>query len=175
MANPFLGEIRVVGFNFAPVGWAICAGQILPISQNTALFSLLGTQYGGNGTTNFALPNLQGTVAIGQGQGPGLSSRTPGEVDGSEGVTISQFTMSTHSHRMAGTTSSATTTDPTNAVPATPFVNARIQNLYHSSQDSLEEADAVQSAGGGQPHENRQPVMAMTVIIALEGIFPSRN
>src|SRR5579872_302450 len=125
MANPFLGEIRPVPFNFAPVGWAMCNGQILPISQNTALFSLLGTQFGGNGTSNFALPNLQGQVPIGFGQGPGLTDRFMGEQDGTEGVTLTAGEIGSHTHVLNADSSIATTETPTGNMLA---VSAR--NIY---------------------------------------------
>jgi len=169
--NPFLGEIREFGFNFAPVGWAMCNGQLLSISQNTALFSLLGTQYGGNGTTNFALPNLQGRVPMGQGQGPGLSSRVIGEVDGTETVTLLVTEIPSHSHL--------------------PQCNSGDGNAYGPggnfwSQDAAGNAEyastgatpmngaALLPTGGGQPHSNMQPYLALNFCIAMQGIFPSR-
>lgn len=168
MSNPFLGEIRIFGFNFAPRGWAFCSGQLLPIAQNTALFSLLGTTYGGNGQTNFALPDLRGRVPLSMGQGPGLSNYTEGEVAGSETVTLIATQMPTHSHIVNANNGAATTTRPSNSYPAPSGFSA-------TSDGTTENPGVIASAGGSQPHENRQPYLALNFCIAMEGIFPSRN
>ncbi len=168
MAEPFLGEIRMVGFNFAPQGWAMCNGQILSISQNTALFSLLGTTYGGNGTQTFALPDLRGRVAIHLGQGPGLQSYPQGEIGGVESVTLTTGQMPTHAHSQLTSKDEQTTNRPDAAYPT-------IGGIYASTQDGAAPMQPSNNAGGSQPHENRQPFLVMNFVIALQGIFPSRN
>lgn len=176
MSNPFVAEIRLVGFNFAPLGWALCDGQILPISQNTALFSLLGTIYGGNGINNFALPNLQSRTPIGAGQGPGLSLYDLGEETGSETVTLQTTEMPSHTHGLQGTTTTATTTDPTGNLFAVTNATSRINKLYANSANTTPMAATVLSAAGGSlPHNNLQPYLTMNYIIALQGIFPARS
>ena len=176
MSEPFIGQILIVGFNFAPRGWAFCNGQILSIAQNTALFSLLGTTYGGNGQTTFALPNLQSRVPLHFGQGPGLSGYSLGELSGTETVTLnsSQMPQHTHTNTVAFNASNASASD---TVPTGNFLAA--DNQYKSTANTTLNAAAVQvtiqPAGGSQPHENRQPYLALNFIIALEGIFPSRN
>lgn len=170
MTEPFLGEIRMFGFNFAPVGWAQCNGQLLPINQNQALFALLGTQYGGNGTTNFALPDLRSRIALHEGQGPGLSNYVIGEVTGQETVTLQSTQLPAHSHTVqAGT--DATTKDPTNAFPGFASSGA----AYTGTGGANMNAAMVGSTGGGQPFSVVQPLLVLNFCIALEGIFPSRN
>jgi microcystin-dependent protein len=149
----------------------MCNGQILPISQNTALFSLLGTTYGGNGQTTFALPNLQGRVPIHFGQGPGLSSYALGQTGGAEAVTLSQSTMPAHGHGAGVTQAPGTTTRPANKVPATTGAAA----YADASDGSMFNPAFIQNNGGNQPHANLQPYLALNACIALEGIFPSRN
>jgi microcystin-dependent protein len=171
MSEPFYGEIRMFGFNFAPRGWAFCNGQILPIAQNTALFSLLGTMYGGNGQTTFALPDLRGRVPIHQGQGPGLSNYTMGQVAGTETVTLTVNEMPQHIHQVAppSSTNSANASRPTNNIPAGgQFYTAPPGNGTMAPFPSG-------IAGGSQPHQNIQPYLTVNFCIALEGIFPSRN
>ena len=169
MSEPFLGEIRMFGFNFAPRGWAFCNGQILPIAQNTALFSLLGTTYGGNGQTTFALPNLQGRVAIHFGQGAGLSNYDLGEVAGTETVTLTQNQLPAHGHAVNASNGDATATRPANRFPAG-------GGAYADSADGTTMSPTmVANAGGSQPHSNIQPFLALNFCIALSGIFPSRN
>jgi microcystin-dependent protein len=167
VAEPFLGTIIIFAGNFAPRGWAFCNGQLLPINQNTALFSLLGTQYGGNGQTTFALPDLRGRAALHFGQGPGLSNYTQGEVAGVENVTLLASQMPAHTHAQPATAGDETTNRPNAAVPAR-------GGVYANAADGSNLAGTT-SAGGGQPHENRQPYLVLNYIIALEGIFPSRN
>src|SRR5690606_14406944 len=179
--EPFLGQIMMVGFNFAPRGWAFCNGQLLAISQNTALFSLLGTTYGGDGRTTFALPDLRGRCAVGMGQGPGLSNYNQGEMAGQEHVTLIQTQMPTHTHTLGASSAVGTVSDPSGAVIANNQVtiergktvpaNAFIQG----APTTMMNPQAIAPAGGNQPHENRQPYIAMNYIIALEGIFPSRS
>ena len=170
--DPFVGELMLTGFNFCPVGWAAANGQLLPINQNQALFSLLGTQFGGNGQTNFALPDLRGRVPVGAGQGPGLSDRVIGEVGGEESITLTQQQMPTHTHAARASTLAANSVTPENALPAR---KARTQ-LYRtgSSADTSMASDAIGLAGGNQPHDNMPPFTAMTWCIAVNGIFPSR-
>jgi microcystin-dependent protein len=171
MADPFVAEIRIVGFNFAPRGWAFCDGQIMAISQNTALFSLLGTTYGGDGKSTFALPNLQGRAPLQHGQGPGLSPRDLGESAGSSAVTLIGSEMPSHSHALHGTGAAATTDDPAGAWPAT----VPRGSLYGPAQNQVAlspQAEGV--AGGDQPHNNMQPYLTLNFCIALQGVFPAR-
>ena len=168
MATPYLSEIKIFGFNFAPKGWALCNGQLLPINQNQALFSLIGTTYGGNGTTNFALPNLQGRVPLHMGSG-----FTIGQVGGEEIHTLLSTEMASHTHAMEGVSGSASTTSPVgNVLARAPGVDA-----YGPSGGGSVALNpgALTTVGGGQPHENRQPYLTLNVCIALQGIFPSRN
>ncbi len=174
MAEPFLGEIRLFAFNFAPVGWAFCSGQLLSISQNTALFALLGTFYGGNGVNTFALPDLQSRIAVGQGQGAGLSPYVIGQAGGSEGITLAESEMPSHTHLASGNQGGGNSLVPTECVwsadaagGSAPYTNAA-PNVNMSP-------NAINAAGGNQPHENRQPYLAISYCIALHGIFPSRN
>jgi len=172
MSNPFLAEIRVMPFGFAPKGWAFCDGQLMPISQNTALFSLIGTFYGGNGTSNFALPNLGGCFTMGFGQGAGLSPRSLGEVDGESTVTLLASEMPAHSHNlMAGGTPASTS--PSGNVMAPTATGA---NVYHvPGPTTLMAGSAISPAGGSLPHENRQPYLALSFCIALQGVYPARS
>ena len=178
MSDPFIAEIRLFTYNFAPKNWAYCAGQIMPISQNTALFSLLGTNYGGNGTTNFALPNLIGNVAVGAGSGPGLTPRDLGETGGSATVTINQQSYPSHTHNFQGfdnALAKATDTQPANN---TVFARTADYNIYNTTvnQNVVQMAPQVvgTSNGGGQPHNNAQPYITISACIALQGIFPPR-
>jgi microcystin-dependent protein len=181
MANPFLAEIRLFPFNFAPVGWATCNGQILPISQNTALFSLLGTQYGGDGTSNFALPNLQGAVPMGSGNGAGLTPRSTGETGGEDEVTLQSSEMPSHNHLMNAIADSATTGSPgLNLAPAEGHGQGRggvfaIDTFTTQSPNTNLAAGSVEASGGGDPHNNIQPSLVMNWCIALQGVFPSRS
>jgi microcystin-dependent protein len=176
MADPFVAEIRIFGFNFAPTGWATCDGQILPISQNTALFSLLGTFYGGNGQSTFALPNLQGSAPMHQGQGQGLSERFLGESGGSDFVTLLQTELPGHNHTLMATSSPANQPGPTpsNTVArvsgATPY-------LAGSPAPPLTPMafQALAPTGGSLPHNNMMPYLTLTFCIALQGVFPPRS
>jgi microcystin-dependent protein len=173
MSEPFLGEIRMFGGNFAPRGWALCNGQILPIAQNTALFSLLGTTYGGNGQTTFALPNLQGRVPIHFGQGPGLSPYTLGQSSGSENVTLLTSQLPAHNHTI-NATQSATTNDPSGAVPANEAASRTM--IYGGAPDgTVMNPSMCGTTGGNQPVPILQPYLCVNFIIALEGIYPSRS
>jgi microcystin-dependent protein len=170
MADPFIGEIRTVGFNFAPVGWALCNGQLLPIAQNTALFSILGTTYGGNGTTNFALPNLQGRAPMHQGQGPGLTPRYLGESSGSANVTLLSSELPAHSHIL-----SVSDQVGTQASPAGGYLSASAVRTvgYAATANSALHAGTV--SGTATSHNNMQPYVVMNFIIALQGVFPPRS
>ncbi len=166
MSEPFLSEIKLMSFNFPPKGWALCNGQLMPINQNQALFSLLGTTYGGNGQTNFALPNLQGRIPVHMGQG-----FTLGETAGSESVTINIQQLPTHLHTL-----NATNTDANrNALPSGNVLGPA-NNMY-SPPSALTTflPTSVANVGGSQPHENRQPFLVLNFCIALQGIFPSQN
>lgn len=168
MADPFVAEIRMFTGNFAPTGWAFCNGQILPLSQNTALFALLGTTYGGDGESTFALPNIQGRAPMFWGQGPGLSNHDLGEPGGQQNVTLDQSTMPAHAHNLFDSRP-ATNSAPTGAN----ILAVANTNVYAPAADLEPMAD--QQAGGGQPHNNMQPFLALSFIIALQGIFPPRN
>lgn len=172
MADPFVAEIRMFGFNFAPSGWAMCNGALIPISQNTALFSLLGTTYGGDGRTTFSLPNLQSAFAIGPGQGPGLSPREIGETGGSANVTLLESEIPSHTHPL-GATLSATTGNPAGATLA-PTANGASAYRIPGATAAMAPS-ALLSAGGSQPHENRQPYLGLNFCIALQGVFPPRT
>jgi microcystin-dependent protein len=167
LSEPFVGEIRAFGFNFNPRGWAMCAGQLMSISQNTALFSLLGTQYGGNGQTTFGLPDLQGRVIVGQGNGSGLSQYIIGEIAGSENVLLNINQVPQHSHSQPVTNGPASATRPHNTVPAA-------GGSYAAASDGGAFL-ATTPSGGSQPFQILQPLLVMNYCIALEGIFPARN
>lgn len=171
MPTPFVGEIRIFAGNFAPTGWAMCNGQLLAIQQNIALFSLLGTTYGGNGVSTFALPNLQGRAPMFFGQGPGLSPRTLGQALGTETHTLSLPEIPNHTHPLSANSANGTT-DGTlgNVMARSP---AGIPQ-FAPNFDATMAPDAVSAAGGSQPHNNMQPYLALNFIIALQGVFPSR-
>lgn len=172
--DPFIGEIRLMCFNFAPRGWLLCAGQILPIQQYTALFSLLGTNYGGNGQTTFALPNLQGIHPIGYDQGPGLSSYYLGETGGSETVTLLPSELPAHTHALAGVAAVGNQNDPASAGR---LAKSSIRSeLYGATANTTMAANAIPSSGGsGLAHNNMPPYLAVNFCIAVEGIFPTRS
>lgn len=172
MAEPFVAEIRIFGFNFAPRGWAFCNGQLLPISQNTALFSLVGTFYGGDGRSNFGLPNLQSSFGIGQGQGPGLSPRQMGETGGSATVALQVSEIPAHTHGLLAT-ASATTGSPAGAALAPTSTGASAYRIPGATAAMA--PDALLAGGGSQPHENRPPFLALNFCIALQGIYPPRS
>ncbi|NQD96545.1 phage tail protein [Pseudomonas sp. CrR25] len=205
MSEPFIGEIRMVGFNFAPRGWAFCQGQLISIAQNTALFSLLGTLYGGNGQTTFGLPDLRGRGPVGMGQGPGLSTIEQGELSGTEQVTLLSTQMPAHNHLLQpatvpvavsgqvaipASTDNASVASPADAVPATGSSGGRPFSLYNSAQSgsatlapfdlTLNGSGTVPNsetgvAGGNQPVPVRNPFIGINFVIAMEGIFPSRS
>jgi microcystin-dependent protein len=175
MSDPFVAEIRVVGFNFAPTGWAMCDGQLLPISQNTALFSLLGTFYGGDGKSTFALPNLQGSVAIHQGQGQGLSQYDLGQTGGAPTTTLLTSEIPVHTHQGRASVDDAQFQAPApdrelaTSNPGFAYQSDDATNLVSTHPQKLG------VTGGGLPHNNMQPSLVMNFIIALQGIFPPRS
>lgn len=174
----YIAEIRLFAGNFAPRGWAFCNGQILSIAQNTALFSLLGTTFGGNGQTTFALPDLRGRTAVGPGQGPGLPAVNLGQVSGEPSHTLIITEMPAHNHTVQASTrassAEATSTSPVNNVPATPE-QAAIYGPGPGDVTLNNLSVVVGIAGGSQPHNNMQPYLGVNYIICMEGIYPSRN
>jgi microcystin-dependent protein len=171
MSDAFIAEIRMFGFTFPPRNWADCNGQLLPISQNTALFSLVGTMYGGDGRTTFALPNLQDRIPVGIGQGPGLSLYDQGQTAGTSNVSLQQTQMPSHNHGFGAFNNVGDGTSPANAVPArvvgeTPYVNAA---------PTIPLTTTISPAGGNQPHNNMMPYLTVRFCIVLFGIFPQRQ
>jgi microcystin-dependent protein len=182
MSEPFLGQITVYPYNFAPSGWLDCSGQLLPISQNAALFSLLGTQYGGNGTSNFALPDLRGRIPLGQGQSPGGSGYVMGEVAGDENVTIVAPTMPQHSHSLIATTAEGSLNNPSGLILAKPQTGGgrggggAQGDIYNPGNvDTPLALTSLGSVGGSLPHNNIQPTLVLRYCIAMQGIFPQRG
>ncbi len=172
MSEPFLGEIRMVGFNFAPRGWAFCDGQLLQISSNSALFSLFGTTYGGDGRTTFALPDLRGRYAMHPGSGPGLSTYSLGQRGGTETNTIAVNQMPSHNHPIGVYDDDANRVDAAGNVLA----NSAVGNAYsNQSPDETMASNAVGNTGGGQPVNNMSPFLCVSFAVALTGLFPSRN
>ncbi len=172
--DPFVAEIRIFPFNFAPKGWAWCDGQLLPLSQNTALFSLLGTTYGGDGKSNFALPDLQGRSPMHPGQGPGLSLHDLGETGGSETVTLLESEIPSHSHTLRGDRNVSESPDPAqNTLGRGSSINA-YQNIINQNLVSMA-PEALAPAGGDQPHNNMQPYLTFYFCIALQGVYPPRT
>ena len=172
MADPFLAEIRIFGFTFAPKGWAFCNGQLLPLAQNTALFSLLGTTYGGDGKSTFALPNLEGNAPMHPGQGPGLSQHYLGEAAGSETVSLLQSEIPAHAHDLMSQAAVGNRTNPIgNAIARVQGATAYAPTGPTAAQLA---SQAVTPAGGDQPHNNMQPYLTLNFCIALQGVFPQR-
>jgi len=171
MADPFVAEIRVFGFNFPPTGWAFCDGGILPLSQNTALFALLGTTYGGDGKSTFALPNLQGSAVMAPGQGQGLTFRELGDVTGSDAVTLIQSEVPNHSHTLRASTGTADL-----QAPAADRALARAPVYQSNTTSGLDAASpsAIAPTGATFPHNNRPPSLTLNFCIALQGAFPGR-
>jgi microcystin-dependent protein len=174
MADPFVAEIRIFPFNFAPTGWAFCNGQILPISQNTALFSLLGTTYGGNGQSTFALPNMQGSAPMHPGQGPGLSLHDLGEMSGSQTVTLLTSEIPAHSHGIMAAASPANLNAPGNDRG---IARSAGGNAYTANTANLvtKHPQALAISGGSLPHNNMMPFLTLNFNIALQGVFPPRT
>jgi microcystin-dependent protein len=196
MSDPFLGQITLFAFNYAPNGWAQCLGQLLPISQNTALFSILGTNYGGDGKSTFALPNLQGSAAIASGQGPALSWYPVGDAGGSSTVTLVASEMAQHSHAFIASSDQASAQGPAGNLlaqavrpagapvpasageleaPAPQQVQANFYSQTIANAHSALAPNAIGPAGGGQPHNNMQPYLALNFCIAMMGIYPPRD
>jgi len=176
MSDQFVAEIRIFGFNFPPVGWAFCNGQVLPLSQNTALFSLLGTNYGGDGKSTFALPNLQGSVPLQQGEGPGLSLYDLGETGGQTTVTLISSELPAHTHALECSTAVGDQTSPVGHVPAVPPAQ-RGQNFYADAPGTKPamNANLLAVAGGNLPHNNMPPYLTLNFCIALQGVYPARG
>jgi microcystin-dependent protein len=175
MTDPFLAEVRMFGGNFAPRGWALCNGQLMSISQNTALFSLLGTTYGGDGRVTFGLPNLQGTAPMQQGQGAGLSFRSLGETGGEPNVTLLQSEMPMHTHTVNAYDGSGEVTTPNGAFWASAMIGRVGTNMYsNAAPNQVMNPMSTTITGGSQPHNNMPPYLTVTFIIALQGIFPQR-
>ena len=181
MADPFVAEIRIFPFNFAPSGWAMCNGQLLPLSQNTALFSLLGTTYGGDGKSNFALPNMQGSAPMHPGQGQGLSLRDLGEMSGVESITLLQSEMPVHTHFLQASGAEATTITAAGNMPALGAYDNGQQNgaigaySEQATPNTQMGFQAISLTGGGLPHNNMQPYLTLNFCIALQGVFPPRS
>jgi microcystin-dependent protein len=176
MSSPFLAEIRIFPFNFAPRGWAFCDGQLMPISQNTALFALLGTIYGGDGRSTFGLPNLQGNAPMHVGQGPGLSLRDQGETAGESTVTLLQTEMPTHAHTaMANANSGGDQNSPANNDWATSLALRAQAPLYSTTSNTQMNPFALAVAGGSLPHNNMMLYLTLNFCIALQGVFPARS
>jgi microcystin-dependent protein len=173
MSNQYVAEVRVFPFNFAPIGWAMCNGQILPISQNTALFSLLGTTYGGDGKSNFALPNLQGKISIGAGQGPGLSLYDLGQTGGTENVTLLLNQMASHNHNLMSELRVPDNGSPSQAALA---AGAAV-TMYQTATSPLVSMDpaSIKPNGSSLPHNNMMPYLTLNFCIALQGIYPPRT
>jgi microcystin-dependent protein len=172
MSEPFVGEIRMFAGNYAPRGWAYCDGQLLAVSQNDALFSLLGTIYGGDGRTTFALPDLRGRIPIHAGAGPGLTNRSLGARGGAEKVTLTTNQLPAHSHPFQGTEQLGNTPNPSgNALAKSTTADAYINEAPSAAMSP----SAVTATGGGQSHDNMQPYLAIHFIIALWGVYPSRK
>jgi microcystin-dependent protein len=172
--DPFVAEIRIFPFNFAPKGWAFCDGQILPISQNTALFSLLGTTYGGDGKSTFALPDMQGNAPMHPGQGPGLSLHDLGETGGSETVSLLESEIPAHSHSLTADATAALVKLPS---PTVTLARSKNANVYQDTQGNLVALNdnTIAPAGGDQPHNNMQPYLTLNFCIALQGVYPPRT
>ena len=173
MADPFVAEIRIFPFNFAPTGWAFCNGQIMPLSQNTALFSLLGTTYGGDGRSNFALPNLQGSAPMHPGQGPGLSLHDLGEMGGSETVSLLESEVPSHSHALLADLLDIADTNVVSSTAS--FALSSGGTLYQAASNATLSDQALAPAGGDQPHNNMMPYLTLNFCIALQGVFPPRT
>jgi microcystin-dependent protein len=183
MSNPFLGEIRMFAFKFAPKGWALCAGQVMPIFNNQALFSIVQTFYGGNGVTNFALPNLQGQAPMHTGQGKGLSDRVLGEVGGEQTVTLALDQLPAHDHSVQADQHLADSADPSgNIYQRANYDDGNghtfgvdIYNTVVDSPDTPLDSQSVQSAGNGGPHNNMMPSLVLNFCIAVQGIYPNKG
>ncbi|WP_342249617.1 phage tail protein [Sphingomonas sp. OTU376] len=175
MADPFVAEIRIFPFNFAPRGWAWCDGQLLPLSQNTALFSLLGTTYGGNGKSTFALPDMQGRAPMHPGQGPGLSLHDLGEISGTETVTLLESEIPNHTHTLRASVEDATQGTLANGVSLSTSTGGSLYQTTTNTNLVTMSPQALSSAGGSAPHNNMQPYLTFYFCIAMQGVFPPRS
>ena len=174
MSSPYIGEIRMFAGNFAPIGWMLCQGQLIPISENDAMFNLIGTTYGGDGQETFALPNLQGRVPVHAGAGPGQSF-TLGEATGVESVTLTTQQIPSHNHALQATASNLVLS-PANAIPAVAASSQLGIMVYgQSTPSSTLHANTIQGSGGSQPHDNMQPFLVINFIIAMQGVFPTQS
>jgi microcystin-dependent protein len=173
MATPYIGQITIFAGNFAPRYWAFCNGQLISIAQNAALFSILGTTYGGDGVTTFALPDLRGRVPIHMGQGPGLSNYVEGQNGGAETVTLLSTQIPAHTHGVNASTAGGSQASPASGFPAVESTGTSLN--YASASNITMNAAMIAANSGGQPHSNMQPYLTLNYIIALQGIFPSRN
>lgn len=171
--DPFVAEIRIFSFNFAPKGWAFCNGQLLPLSQNTALFSLLGTTYGGNGKSNFALPDMQGNTPMHPGQGPGLSLHDLGEIGGSETVTLLESEIPSHNHSLQTAALNSQSTSPAN----NSLGRGNPAKVYTNSTNQIQPmgVNTIGISGSSLPHNNMMPYLTLNFCIALQGVFPPRG
>ena len=181
MTSPFVAEIRIFACNFAPTGWAMCNGQLMPISQNTALFSLLGTMYGGNGKNNFALPNLQGSAPLQQGQGPGLTEYVEGEETGSPTISLIESELPSHPHFFMASSSPGTTETASGNQLGVGASGTKVQNYFANlyspnaaSATTVMSPQAIAPRGNSLPHNNMMPYLTLNFCIALQGIFPAR-
>lgn len=178
MSQPFIGEIRMAGFGFAPVNWALCNGQTVNISDNTALYNLIGTTYGGNGQTTFNLPNLQSRICVGQGQGTGLQNYRMGQMGGTEQVTLTVGNLPGHQHTLSASKNTVTTNLPSGNLTGAGITQPAQANFYTNApttQTGNLNAPTVTNSGGNQPHENRMPLQCVSFIIALYGIYPTQQ
>lgn len=170
--TPYIGEIRILPYNFTPVDWVACDGQLLPISNYNALYSIIGTTYGGNGYSDFALPDLRGRVPMSIGQGPGLTNRSIGQMVGTETVTLTETQLPQHNHRMTASTDTPTTSSPVNALAAN-----GTRAIYHAPDDPSKlknmDSSTIRSEGGNQPHTNMAPFLAMQFCICVNGLYPN--
>lgn len=179
MGSPYVGEIRMCGFNFPPVNWALCNGQILDISQFTTLYTLIGTTYGGNGQTNFALPNLQSRIPMNQGQGPGLSNYVMGQAAGTENVTLTTSNLPAHNHTLSASRNTVTTNTPAGNLFGAGYATSAATAVFYVTgspgQTGNLAPQTVTNTGSSQPHPNLMPLLCINFIISLFGIFPSQS
>lgn len=174
MSDHYIGEIRTVGFSFAPPGWVMCNGQLLPLQQNSSLYAVLGIAYGGDGINTFGLPNLNGAFAIGQGAGQRLTPRTTGQIGGAKSVTLSQPHIPTHNHTVNAVAETGTTGDPLGRTWAQQRYGRAARPAYSAGSDAFMALEAVTAVGGNQPHNNMSPFVGMYFMIALTGNYPAR-
>jgi microcystin-dependent protein len=175
MSQPYVGQIIAVGFSFAPAGWLACNGQLIPISQYEVLFQLIGTTYGGDGQTTFALPNLCGRAVINQGQGQGLSNYVIGQQSGTEQVALTANQVGSHSHALMASTQTGSTNTPSSSVALAQNAQTLVNEFSTAAPTTTLAPSSISVSGSSVPHENRQPYLAINYIIAYEGVFPSRG